>query len=105
MLPVAEGGKKALGSMGNNAPIAAMAMQPCITYDYFRQLFTQVTNPPHRSTMREYRHITWSIHQAQGQSSGDEATTIPPQSSSFPVNVYQGNECNEKPEGHLHYLV
>ncbi|KDR81473.1 hypothetical protein GALMADRAFT_152334 [Galerina marginata CBS 339.88] len=46
MLPMVIEGKEALGSMGNDAPLAAMATQPRIIYDYFRQLFAQVTNPP-----------------------------------------------------------
>jgi glutamate synthase (NADPH/NADH) len=46
MLPMITTGKEALGSMGNDAPLAAMAAQPRIIYDYFRQLFAQVTNPP-----------------------------------------------------------
>jgi glutamate synthase (NADPH/NADH) len=32
--------------MGNDAPLACMATQPRLIYDYFRQLFAQVTNPP-----------------------------------------------------------
>lgn len=32
--------------MGNDAPLACMATQPRLVYDYFRQLFAQVTNPP-----------------------------------------------------------
>ena len=46
MLPMISEGKEALGSMGNDAPLAAMATQPRVIYDYFRQLFAQVTNPP-----------------------------------------------------------
>ncbi|EGN96049.1 hypothetical protein SERLA73DRAFT_93995 [Serpula lacrymans var. lacrymans S7.3] len=46
MLPMVSSGKEALGSMGNDAPLAAMATQPRLIYDYFRQLFAQVTNPP-----------------------------------------------------------
>ncbi|KAL1914692.1 uncharacterized protein VTP21DRAFT_8103 [Calcarisporiella thermophila] len=46
MLPMADEGKEALGSMGNDAPLACMATQPRLIYDYFRQLFAQVTNPP-----------------------------------------------------------
>ncbi|KAF9049321.1 NADPH-dependent glutamate synthase [Hymenopellis radicata] len=46
MLPMLNDGKEALGSMGNDAPLAAMATQPRLIYDYFRQLFAQVTNPP-----------------------------------------------------------
>jgi hypothetical protein len=32
--------------MGNDAPLACMATAPRVIYDYFRQLFAQVTNPP-----------------------------------------------------------
>ncbi|KAF8317483.1 FMN-linked oxidoreductase [Clavulina sp. PMI_390] len=46
MIPMVSEGKEALGSMGNDAPLAAMATQARIIYDYFRQLFAQVTNPP-----------------------------------------------------------
>jgi glutamate synthase (NADH) len=46
MLPMLLDGKEALGSMGNDTPLAALATQPRIIYDYFRQLFAQVTNPP-----------------------------------------------------------
>ena len=46
MLPMVTDGKEPLGSMGNDAPLAAMSTQPRLIYDYFRQLFAQVTNPP-----------------------------------------------------------
>ncbi|GJJ12272.1 glutamate synthase [NADH] [Clathrus columnatus] len=46
MLPMVTNGKEALGSMGNDAPLACMGTQPRLVYDYFRQLFAQVTNPP-----------------------------------------------------------
>ncbi|KAI0797625.1 hypothetical protein C8Q75DRAFT_739017 [Abortiporus biennis] len=46
MIPMVNEGKEALGSMGNDAPLACMATQPRLIYDYFRQLFAQVTNPP-----------------------------------------------------------
>ncbi|EGG05651.1 uncharacterized protein MELLADRAFT_48761 [Melampsora larici-populina 98AG31] len=46
MRPMVSDGKEALGSMGNDAPLACMALQPRLIYDYFRQLFAQVTNPP-----------------------------------------------------------
>lgn len=45
-LPMFNDGKEALGSMGNDAPLAAMATQARLTFEYFRQLFAQVTNPP-----------------------------------------------------------
>jgi glutamate synthase (NADPH/NADH) large chain len=44
--PMAELAKEPLGSMGNDAPLAVLSDQPRMLYDYFKQLFAQVTNPP-----------------------------------------------------------
>ncbi|AET39733.1 glutamate synthase (NADH) Ecym_4713 [Eremothecium cymbalariae DBVPG len=46
LVPMALGGKEALGSMGNDAPLACLNEDPVLIYEYFRQLFAQVTNPP-----------------------------------------------------------
>jgi glutamate synthase (NADPH/NADH) large chain len=44
--PMARDGVEALGSMGNDAPLAVLSNKPRLLYDYFKQLFAQVTNPP-----------------------------------------------------------
>ncbi|MGK0463860.1 MAG: glutamate synthase (ferredoxin) [Lentimonas sp.] len=44
--PSAETGKQPLGSMGNDAPLAVLSDKPQSLYNYFKQLFAQVTNPP-----------------------------------------------------------
>ncbi|KAM3083035.1 glutamate synthase [NADH] [Clarireedia jacksonii] len=46
LAPMASDEKEALGSMGNDAPLACLANAPRLLYEYFRQLFAQVTNPP-----------------------------------------------------------
>ena len=46
LLPMAVGGKEALGSMGNDAALAVLSEMPRQVNDYFKQLFAQVTNPP-----------------------------------------------------------
>ena len=46
MLPMVKDGKEALGSMGNDTALACISTNPQMVYDYFRQLFAQVTNPP-----------------------------------------------------------
>ena len=46
LAPMAGGGKEALGSMGDDTPIAVLSDRPRLLYDYFKQLFAQVTNPP-----------------------------------------------------------
>ncbi|EGW30834.1 glutamate synthase, GLT1 [Spathaspora passalidarum NRRL Y-27907] len=45
LAPMAEG-NEALGSMGNDNALACLTDQPKLLYEYFRQLFAQVTNPP-----------------------------------------------------------
>ncbi|MBE2214200.1 MAG: glutamate synthase large subunit [Opitutaceae bacterium] len=46
LVPMARDGVEALGSMGNDAPLAVLSNKPRLLYDYFKQLFAQVTNPP-----------------------------------------------------------
>ncbi|CAH9070622.1 unnamed protein product [Cuscuta epithymum] len=46
LLPMAKDGVEALGSMGNDAPLAVMSNREKLLYDYFKQMFAQVTNPP-----------------------------------------------------------
>ncbi|BDX05184.1 glutamate synthase large subunit [Planctobacterium marinum] len=43
---LAADGQEAVGSMGDDTPMAVMSSKPRILYDYFRQQFAQVTNPP-----------------------------------------------------------
>lgn len=44
--PMAQLGKEPIGSMGSDTPIAILSEQPQLVYNYFKQLFAQVTNPP-----------------------------------------------------------
>ena len=44
--PMARNGAEPLGSMGTDTPIAALSEKPRLLFDYFAQLFAQVTNPP-----------------------------------------------------------
>ncbi|CAH0729004.1 unnamed protein product, partial [Brenthis ino] len=46
LLPMIQQKKEALGSMGNDAPLACLSRFQPLPYDYFKQLFAQVTNPP-----------------------------------------------------------
>ncbi|KAA0105665.1 glutamate synthase large subunit [Mycolicibacterium sp. P1-5] len=44
--PMARTGVEPLGSMGTDTPIAVLSSRPRMLFDYFQQLFAQVTNPP-----------------------------------------------------------
>jgi glutamate synthase (ferredoxin) len=46
MAPMAADGTEAVGSMGNDAALAVLSERPQLLYNYFKQLFAQVTNPP-----------------------------------------------------------
>ncbi|XP_014214359.1 putative glutamate synthase [NADPH] isoform X1 [Copidosoma floridanum] len=46
LLPMIQTKKEALGSMGNDAPLACLSEFQPLIYEYFKQLFAQVTNPP-----------------------------------------------------------
>ena len=44
--PMARDGIQPLGSMGTDTPLAVLSQKPQLLYNYFKQLFAQVTNPP-----------------------------------------------------------
>jgi len=46
LAPMATGGEESVGSMGNDTPLAVLSNQPQLVFNYFKQLFAQVTNPP-----------------------------------------------------------
>jgi len=46
MAPMARDGVEAIGSMGTDTPLAVLSDKSKLLYDYFKQLFAQVTNPP-----------------------------------------------------------
>ncbi|GAB0093859.1 glutamate synthase [Sergentomyia squamirostris] len=46
LMPMIQNKKEALGSMGNDAPLACLSAFQPLPYEYFKQLFAQVTNPP-----------------------------------------------------------
>jgi glutamate synthase (NADPH) large chain len=53
LTPMAKDGVEAIGSMGNDAALAVLSNKPRLLYDYFKQLFAQVTNPPIDSIREE----------------------------------------------------
>lgn len=53
--------KEALGSMGNDIPLACLSKFQPLPYEYFKQLFAQVTNPP----IDPFRSVFFPIKQFQ----------------------------------------
>src|SRR5262249_36420048 len=46
MAPMAKNGEEAIGSMGTDTPLAVLSDRSPLLFNYFKQLFAQVTNPP-----------------------------------------------------------
>ena len=46
IIPMSISGKESIGSMGIDTPLAVLSKKPQLIYNYFKQLFAQVTNPP-----------------------------------------------------------
>jgi glutamate synthase (ferredoxin) len=53
LTPMARDGVEAVGAMGSDTPLAVLSDRPKLLYDYFQQLFAQVTNPPIDSIREE----------------------------------------------------
>ena len=69
--PMATGGGEALGSMGTDTPLAVLSERPRLLFDYFKQLFAQVTNPPLDAIREE-------VVTAVSSSVGPEANLLDP---------------------------
>ncbi|MYY87517.1 MULTISPECIES: glutamate synthase large subunit [unclassified Streptomyces] len=63
LAPMAKTGGEPLGSMGTDTPIAALSARPRLIFDYFTQLFAQVTNPPLDAIREE---LVTSLHSSLG---------------------------------------
>ncbi|MDK1474130.1 glutamate synthase large subunit [Streptomyces sp. 549] len=61
--PMAKAGAEPIGSMGTDSPIAALSDRPRLLFDYFTQLFAQVTNPPLDAIREE---LVTSLHSSLG---------------------------------------
>ena len=109
--PMAKNGAEPLGSMGTDTPIAALSDKPRLLFDYFAQLFAQVTNPPLDAIREE---MVTSL----GQTIGAESNLLNPSPDScrqisldFPVidndelaKIIHVNADGEHPEFDAHVV-
>jgi glutamate synthase (NADPH/NADH) large chain len=58
--PMVRTGAEPVASMGDDTPLAVLSRRPRLLYDYFRQLFAQVTNPPLDAIREELITSLWS---------------------------------------------
>jgi glutamate synthase (ferredoxin) len=71
LAPMAQQGEEPVGSMGNDASLAVLSDKPRLLYDYFKQLFAQVTNPPLDAIREE-------IVTSMGSTIGPESNLLKP---------------------------
>ncbi len=105
--PMARTGLEPIGSMGTDTPIAVLSERPRLLFDYFQQLFAQVTNPPLDAIREE---VVTSV----GGSVGPEANLLDPGPEScrqlvLPFPVIDNDELakiihNELPELRAHVV-
>ena len=73
--PLAEGGQEAVGSMGDDTPMAVLSRKHRNLFDYFRQQFAQVTNPP-IDPLREAIVMSLGVELGREQSVFDETSFL-----------------------------
>jgi glutamate synthase (NADPH/NADH) large chain len=75
LAPMATSGEEPLGSMGTDTSLAALSDRPRLLYDYFKQVFAQVTNPPLDAIREE-------LVTAMGSTIGPEGNLLDPRPES-----------------------
>ncbi|MEJ7723740.1 MAG: glutamate synthase central domain-containing protein, partial [Ilumatobacteraceae bacterium] len=104
LAPMALNGTEPIGSMGTDTPIAVLSTRPRLLFDYFSQLFAQVTNPPLDAIREE-------IVTAVGSTIGPESNLLSPGPEScrqlvlpFPIidndelaKIIHANDSGEQP--------
>ncbi len=93
LAPMARTGAEPVGSMGTDTPVAVLSDRPRLLFDYFSQLFAQVTNPPLDAIREE---LVTSLE----SSTGPEGNLFQPGPAScrqivLPFPVISGNELNK----------
>ncbi|MFF4170371.1 glutamate synthase large subunit [Streptomyces sp. NPDC001744] len=90
LAPMARTGGEPLGSMGTDSPIAALSARPRLLFDYFTQLFAQVTNPPLDAIREE---LVTSLRSSLGpQGNLLEPTPVSCRSVTLPFPVIDNDE-------------
>src|SRR6516165_1497601 len=81
--PMVRSGAEPIGSMGTDTPVAVLSQRPRMLYDYFHQLFAQVTNPPLDAIREEV------VTSLQGTTGGEGDLLNPDESSCHQIVLQQ----------------
>ena len=77
MAPMGTDGDEAIGSMGNDTPLAVLSDRPQLLYNYFKQLFAQVTNPPLDAIREEIITSLVTTIGSEGNLLDEDAAAVP----------------------------
>ncbi|HKI43113.1 MAG TPA: glutamate synthase large subunit, partial [Mycobacterium sp.] len=107
--PMVRTGAEPIGSMGTDTPVAVLSQRPRMLYDYFQQLFAQVTNPPLDAIREEV------VTSLQGTTGGERDLLTPDEHSCHQImlpqpilrnhelakliNLDPGDKVNGRPHG------
>ncbi|MGO9381569.1 MAG: glutamate synthase large subunit [Mycobacterium sp.] len=81
--PMVRSGAEPIGSMGTDTPVAVLSQRPRMLYDYFHQLFAQVTNPPLDAIREEV------VTSLQGTTGGERDLLSPDENSCHQIVLQQ----------------
>ena len=81
--PMVRTGAEPIGSMGTDTPVAVLSQRPRMLYDYFHQLFAQVTNPPLDAIREEV------VTSLQGTTGGERDLLTPTEHSCHQISLPQ----------------
>ena len=112
LAPTSKTGTEPIGSMGSDTPIAVLSDRPRLLFDYFQQLFAQVTNPPLDAIREE---VVTSV----GSTIGPESNLLNPGPEScrqlvlpFPIidndelaKIVHADDDGSFPELHAHVVL
>ena len=91
LAPMASNGEEPLGSMGTDTPLAVLSDRPRLLYDYFKQLFAQVTNPPLDAIREE-------LVTSMGSTIGPEGNLLDPRPESCRQIKHQVSDHRQRPD-------
>ena len=88
--PMAQNAEEPLGSMGTDTPLAVLSQRPRLLYDYFKQLFAQVTNPPLDAIREE-------LVTSMESTIGPERNLLMPEPRVVPADRHQVPDHRQRP--------
>ena len=99
--PMAANGQEPVGSMGTDTPLAVLSDRPKLLFNYFKQLFAQVTNPPIDPSARRPGDVADVVHRQAAQSVGRDARALPATeaAASDPHERGHGAAADGRPRG------